>query len=105
MPYYKTRQCHQFEVLLCLFIMWPTLLVSWKELTPVRRAESGTNTSCMSMSAFCTHLRTHSGPCQALAGAGFSGTGKVPVKLCGRLHSRIHRIRALLPGLRRHQLR
>ena len=33
------------------------LLVSWKELTLARRAESGTNTSCMWMSAFCTHLQ------------------------------------------------
>lgn len=31
----------------------------------MRRAEVGTNTSCMSMSAFWTHLRTRSGPCQS----------------------------------------
>ncbi len=34
---------------------------TWKELTPVSRADSGTHTSCMWMSAFCTHLRPGQG--------------------------------------------
>ena len=41
-------------------LMASTLFVSWKLFTPGRRALSGTNTSCIRMSAFCTHLHQDS---------------------------------------------